>query len=130
MANSYGVAADELRKACNNISSTRYTDGQLVTISEQKESLAHKRLGRSSAYSSSSETDKYKIMQGIIKNGVRSEVLGSLDNYSEIAKKAEEKFDADIQMIKSTGLSILTGGPNITDELNPDNYTPEASTTY
>lgn len=130
MANSYGLVAADLRKRCFNVSSTIYSDAKLVEISEEIEASAHKRLGKSSAYDSSSEPRQYKIMRKIIKEGTAAEVLSSLDNYIEQGKDARINYYTEIKNLKSTKISIITGGPNIADELDSNNYTPEPSETY
>lgn len=130
MANSYGVTAAELRARCNNISSVKWADAALVTLSEQVEADAHQRLGKSEAYDVSTENQKYLIMQQILKEGVAAEVLSGLDLYGENAKQALINFFTKIKNLKSTKMTITVGGPNILDELDPLNYIPTKSETY
>jgi hypothetical protein len=130
MANSYGVTAAQLRARCNNVSIVTWPDASLVTLSEQVEADAHQRLGKTSAYSITADNQKYLIMQQILKEGVAAEVLSGLDLYVENAKQALINYYTKIKNLKQTKMTITTGGPNITDELNSLNYIPEASDTY
>lgn len=128
--NDYEVTAAQLRARCHNVNDVDWTDQALLDISAEVQADAHIRLKITTPYDEVTAANKFLAMKQIIKEGVAAEVLSGMDQYANDGKEARINYYTKIKQLKSGRMSIITGGPNLTDELDANNYTQEASETY
>jgi hypothetical protein len=123
----YDIQANEVRKEANNIDVQYYSNDEINTKIELRTAKFHQDLGRSAAYDSTADPIKYKVAKLAIIKAAAADLLSTIDQYK---KDGELKFAEYAEMITGfakSGFIFVSDGYNITDELDEENYIPEAS---
>lgn len=130
MPDPYGVTAATYRKFASNVNSAIWPDAEIISLAERTKSQAHQKLGRTAEYDSVSEKDKYQSMQQILIDGVSGSILLSLDNPEHQASGKEKiiKYFSALKDLRSGKREIVSGGPDLETELDPDEYLGDMNT--
>lgn len=131
------IRIKSIRRLANNIKSTEMSDNDIIERITTTDNWVMTETGKSDWISTDAKWLSALYASDLM---AAADILGGLPRDLAVKQAGDHRIaardtikainnkDAEVQNRKPN--SAIFAGPNLTDELNPDNYTQEASETY